>query len=66
MKSKIESNLKLIMYWFELLMFFVAYITLAALLAGKGLEWLQVILFIWFIIYLAGKIWFFKTGVLNK
>lgn len=65
MRSGIEANLKLIMYWFDLIMVFTGFVALLAQLAGRHLEWLIVTLFILFLIYLAGKIWFFKRDVLT-
>jgi small-conductance mechanosensitive channel len=44
------------MWWFEFLLVLTGYLAIASQLVGKRLEWLIVILFIWLLIYLAGKI----------
>jgi small-conductance mechanosensitive channel len=51
-----KPYMRMVMWWFEFLLVLTGYLAVASQLVGKGLEWLIVILFIWLLIYLAGKI----------
>lgn len=61
--SKIKLYLRQIMWWFDFIMISAAYLSIAERLLGKGLEWLTIPLFILFIIYLIGKIWFYRSDI---
>ncbi len=61
--SKIKPYLKQIMWWFDFIMILAAYIAIAKLLVGKGLEWLIILLFMLLIIYLIGKILFYRSDI---
>jgi hypothetical protein len=62
MKSLVPS----LVFWFELTMILTSYLGVVFLLAGKGLDWLEIILFIWMMIYLIIKILSFYQSVKNK
>ncbi len=66
MRSRIESKLKFIMYWFDVIMLSFGFSALMFQLAGKGLGCLAIILSMLFVVYLAGKSWFFAARILNE
>jgi len=63
--SWINRSLRQIMWWFEFTMIVIAYVAAASQLAGKGLDYLVIMLFIWLLIYMAGKSWFYISDI-NK
>ena len=63
--SWINRSLRQIMWWFEFTMIVIAYVAAASQLAGKGLDCLVIMLFIWLLIYMAGKSWFYISDI-NK
>ena len=61
--SWINRSLRQIMWWFEFTMIVIAYVAAASQLAGKGLDYLVIMLFIWLLIYMAGKSWFYISDI---
>ena len=59
----INRSLRQIMWWFEFTMIVIAYVAAASQLAGKGLDYLVIVLFIWLLIYMAGKSWFYISDI---
>jgi hypothetical protein len=61
-QASTNSLLSWVVWWFEFIMILVAYISAVPLFVRRGLDLLEIALFILLLVYIAGKIWFFASN----